>query len=185
MKKWTLEYLSGLSGLDEGIRACRDDSRTCFYPEEVLNGSLANAPTFKSFLAQTIERQEAGDARACFSVTGTLGQKSLLKDVELPAGIHTNEKELSHNIWLSHGQVETGLHYDQWYNSVAVIGGRKRFVLFGPEHSNSLYPALHCHNCSQKQRRKTLEQFVLSQSHQYSQFADQYAKYQQPTREDL
>eukprot|EP00040_Diaphanoeca_grandis_P018358 m.96536 g.96536 ORF g.96536 m.96536 type:complete len:247 (-) comp26902_c0_seq1:149-889(-) len=51
-------------------------------------------------------------------------------------------EDASSNLWMSHGQGQTGLHYDQEYNSLTVVRGHKRVLLFPRNVSTSLYPAI-------------------------------------------
>ena len=46
------------------------------------------------------------------------------------------------NVWLTVGKVHSGLHYDDKYNSLTVLSGKKRVFLFPPSESQKLYPAV-------------------------------------------
>ena len=64
-------------------------------------------------------------------------------DVELPEGLRppsvNAEFNVDMNLWLTKGSMQSGLHYDEQYNSLTVLQGTKRVFLFPPSESKHLY----------------------------------------------
>ena len=46
------------------------------------------------------------------------------------------------NLWMTLGKVQTGLHFDDSYNTLAVVRGRKKILLFPRNLSSWLYPVV-------------------------------------------
>ena len=46
------------------------------------------------------------------------------------------------NLWMTLGQVQSGLHFDDSYNTLVVVRGKKRVLLFPRNLSGSLYPVV-------------------------------------------
>jgi hypothetical protein len=43
------------------------------------------------------------------------------------------------NLWISSGRLQSGMHYDEAYNSLTVLKGTKHVYLFAPSQSRFLY----------------------------------------------
>jgi hypothetical protein len=118
LTKWNLDFLES-SGrkkqLEEGMRGCRHDGNSAFYPEELSNGTVRSIDTMRAFAQEISHRQESQDHRICFSCISIAKGSSILKDVELPKGIHKDEQQLHHNMWISHGAVQTGWLHEEFH----------------------------------------------------------------------
>jgi hypothetical protein len=68
---------------------------------------------------------------------------ALANDIVLPQGSRppsaTAANPASVNVWVTGGTVQSGLHFDSHYNSLTVLQGRKRVVLFPPTQTKYLY----------------------------------------------
>lgn len=73
----------------------------------------------------------------------------LLRDIEFPVYLKKDPlKSVSWgaypggavNLWISPGDTVSSLHYDFSNNLIALVSGRKRFVLFAPAQHSNLYP---------------------------------------------
>lgn len=147
--------------------ACRNDAAGHIYPEEMLLGQ-SSLQVFDSFGAwvEAAERGEhAGEqhknypGRYCFSQTELDSDMSLLrKDLLLPRRLY--EAEPSPQVWASVGRGSSGLHYDQWWNTIYLLKGTKRVIMFPPEDSRYLSPVFQHDNLDLADRARELERFL-------------------------
>ena len=65
-------------------------------------------------------------------------RSSLLADIIIP-DLLAQQDINSINFWYSHGNLHTGLHYDDYENILLLIKGKKRVFLYPPNQSKFLY----------------------------------------------
>ena len=161
--KWSLEYFAQLrdKDMEASLKGCKSGSN--FYPEDAIEGHVSTVDSLNEFVHVVDELQSNRSDLICFSATRLSKESLLLADIELPAGISpTDQGILNNQLWISHGQVQSGLHYDQWYNTITVLKGTKRFILFPPTQTEYLYPVFKCSGCDKFQRRQRLQEFLES-----------------------
>ena len=103
--------------------------------------------------AQAVDliRSEAGHRHYIQQEEMSTQFNELLVDVKRPYLLNRRKFVLATNLWFGGTGCKTPLHYDQADNFLVQVFGRKRVLLFAPEHSEQLYPALgaRCGNISQ------------------------------------
>ena len=66
-------------------------------------------------------------------------------DIKLPQWTYppsSSAEDPQINLWISSGRMQSGLHFDQAYNSLTVLKGTKHVYLFAPSQSSFLYQAV-------------------------------------------
>jgi len=63
-------------------------------------------------------------------------------DLQLPGQLQAivDPHNVEHNIWISSGTHDTGLHYDDTFGLLTVLEGAKQVTLYPPEQTRKLYP---------------------------------------------
>ena len=78
----------------------------------------------------------AGDYR---HAAANISLKKKLKDVIPPPEV-LKDRHYDLNVWISNGQHDTGLHFDDYDGILTVIYGEKHITLYPPEDTPNLYP---------------------------------------------
>lgn len=138
---WTLDYLASVAG-DISVPVFK--SRTPVFRPEVNHAyDRMRVPMRFGDYVKMIKGGRAGDDCYYYLATTPFAKRypELAKDVDFSYYLTKREKA-EPNLWISLSGTVTPLHFDPYekHNFHALILGRKRFVLYGPEESGFLAP---------------------------------------------
>jgi hypothetical protein len=140
VRKWSPVYLGRLYA-EKPVYVCSNPVGVFDHNQDAVTGkvekslmlftdavdSIMSSEGYRYYIAQT----KISDA---FS--------ELLPDIRMPLCLGENAVPRSLNLWFGGKGCKTPLHYDKSHNFLAQIYGRKRLILFEPNESAALYPAI-------------------------------------------
>lgn len=127
-RKWTREWLVGRFG-DYPIRA--------YYHPDALYTARNRMRIETTFGAVVAGR----DPRMFTSAHIFAECPYLIEDIRVPAFLRPEWIEDHALLWIQPRGQRTGLHWDSFGSLVCVLQGRKRVLLFTPDHFDRLYPS--------------------------------------------
>jgi len=158
--------------------ACRRDGAGHIYPEELIAGdNITVMPTFRAWaqLAEKAAKDNSAGSQGigqtyCFSQTELQLESSLLTgDITVPKDLRFGSA--IPQLWVSVGRGSSGLHYDQWWNTIFLLQGSKRVLLFPPNASKYLYTVFPHDNIDLDDRAQKLQDFLQESSNEEKRYS--------------
>ena len=128
------------------------------YPEEAIHGTLPTTQAHGGYLRAV----QNASARPCYATGEVAPSSRLLRAgaIVLPPGVGLDACTV--RLWVSAGRVHSGLHYDHYANSLTVLRGVKRVILFPPHQSDLLYPVAGAGFADWEARREFIDDLLAS-----------------------
>lgn len=136
---WTVDYLNTIVG---NTQVDISVSQNRIFSGDIKNGfaNLKQKMKFSNFLKLLLLKNNLAEKYYYLqqqSIPAVFLE--LIQDISFP-GYFDKKLSIDPTLWVGYGGNISPLHYDAMDNLFAQVSGRKRFVIFDPQQTSSLYP---------------------------------------------